>query len=184
MRRPPDYMDEAKRRNMNPRMLVEFVDGSKTMVEMAAIANATGLVPDCPACMGRRRRWPSSKRCCAREAMAACCRARASSITRSARAWRPACSSSPRWRIRALRERMHDLKLGHGPYYTFYRPYHLTSLEVPLSCARAVLYGTADMKPLRQPVGRSLRRRQEGSAARRHARCDRRIHLSRLDHDL
>src|SRR3990170_1771969 len=44
---PAQYMDEAKRRNMNPRMLVEFVDGSKTMVEMAAISNATGLVPDC-----------------------------------------------------------------------------------------------------------------------------------------
>ncbi len=39
-------MEEATRRNMNVRMLVEFVDGSKTMVEMAAIANATGLVPD------------------------------------------------------------------------------------------------------------------------------------------
>jgi predicted homoserine dehydrogenase-like protein len=50
-----------------------------------------------------------------------------------------------------LRERMHDLKLGAGPYYTFYRPYHLTSLEVPLSCARAVLYGTADMQPLDRP---------------------------------
>ena len=50
-----------------------------------------------------------------------------------------------------LRERMHDLKLGTGPYYTFYRPYHLTSLEVPLSCARAVLYGTSDMVPLSRP---------------------------------
>ena len=37
---------------MNPRMLVEFVDGSKTMVEMAAIANATGLVPDMPGMHG------------------------------------------------------------------------------------------------------------------------------------
>jgi len=46
---------------------------------------------------------------------------------------------------------MYDLKLGKGPYYTFYRPYHLTSLEVPLSCARAVLYGTADMQPLPHP---------------------------------
>jgi predicted homoserine dehydrogenase-like protein len=43
---PPDYEEEAERRHMNVRMLVEFVDGSKTMVEMAAIANATGLVPD------------------------------------------------------------------------------------------------------------------------------------------
>ena len=50
-----------------------------------------------------------------------------------------------------VRERMHDLKLGPGPYYTFYRPYHLTSLEVPLSCARAVLYHAADMVPLDVP---------------------------------
>ncbi len=41
--------------------------------------------------------------------------------------------------------------MAQGPYYTFYRPYHLTSLEVPLSCARAVLYGTADMQPLPHP---------------------------------
>ena len=31
---------------MAARMLVEFVDGSKTMIEMAAVSNATGLVPD------------------------------------------------------------------------------------------------------------------------------------------
>ena len=49
---PDDYRAEAERRNMNPRMLVEFVDGSKTMVEMAAIANATGLVPDIPGMHG------------------------------------------------------------------------------------------------------------------------------------
>ncbi|MDP3896180.1 MAG: homoserine dehydrogenase, partial [Mesorhizobium sp.] len=49
---PDDYREEAIRRNMNPRMLVEFVDGSKTMVEMCAIANATGLVPDRPGMHG------------------------------------------------------------------------------------------------------------------------------------
>jgi predicted homoserine dehydrogenase-like protein len=51
-----------------------------------------------------------------------------------------------------LRERMNDLKLGEGPYFTFYRPFHLTSLEVPLTCARTVLYGKADMVPLDRPV--------------------------------
>ncbi len=50
-----------------------------------------------------------------------------------------------------LRERMDYLKLGKGPYYTFYRPYHLCSLEVPLTCARAVLYRRADMAPLARP---------------------------------
>jgi len=45
-----------------------------------------------------------------------------------------------------------DLKMGDGPYFEFIRPYHLTSLEVPLTCARAVLYGKADMVPLDRPV--------------------------------
>ena len=49
---PADYVEEATRRNMNPRMLVEFVDGSKTMVEMVAIANACGFVPDIPGMHG------------------------------------------------------------------------------------------------------------------------------------
>ena len=51
-----------------------------------------------------------------------------------------------------VRERLHDLKLGAGPYYRFFRPYHLTSLEVPLSCARAVLYGIPDMQPRDVPT--------------------------------
>jgi predicted homoserine dehydrogenase-like protein len=51
-----------------------------------------------------------------------------------------------------LRERMHDLALGEGPYYTFYRPYHLTSLEVPLSAAAAVLFRQSHMRPLPAPV--------------------------------
>ena len=49
---PDDYREEATRRNMNPRMLVEFVDGSKTMVEMSCIANATGLTLDIPGMHG------------------------------------------------------------------------------------------------------------------------------------
>ena len=37
---------------MSARMLVEFVDGSKTMIEMVAVANATGLKPDVPGMHG------------------------------------------------------------------------------------------------------------------------------------
>ena len=51
-----------------------------------------------------------------------------------------------------ISERMEDLKMGKGPYFTFLRPYHLTSLEVPLTCARVVLYGKPDMVPLPKPV--------------------------------
>jgi predicted homoserine dehydrogenase-like protein len=53
-------------------------------------------------------------------------------------------------------ERMVDLKVGKGPYFTLFRPYHLTSLEVPLSAARAVLYKRADMEPLDHPVAEAV----------------------------
>ena len=49
-------------------------------------------------------------------------------------------------------ERMDDLHVGRGPYYAFHRPYHLTSLEVPLTAARIMLYGKPDMVPLPRPV--------------------------------
>ncbi len=42
----PAIQKEAARRGLSPYMLIEFVDGSKTMIEMAAVSNATGLVPD------------------------------------------------------------------------------------------------------------------------------------------
>ena len=54
-------------------------------------------------------------------------------------------------------ERMDDLHVGKGPYYSFFRPYHLTSLEVPLTAARIMLYGKPDMVPLPTPGRRSLR---------------------------
>ena len=47
---------------------------------------------------------------------------------------------------------MDDLHVGKGPYYSFFRPYHLTSLEVPLTAARIMLYGKPDMVPLPRPV--------------------------------
>lgn len=149
---PDDYEEEARRRNMNVRMLVEFVDGSKTMVEMAAIANATGLVPDIPGMHG-----PSATL----DEIASTLVPQSDGGVLS----KPGCvdfsigkgvapgvfvvadMSHPR-----ITERMEDLKMGKGPYFTFHRPFHLTSLEVPLSCARAVLYNKADMVPLQEPV--------------------------------
>ena len=150
---PDTYTEEAVRRHMNPRMLVEFVDGSKTMVEMAAIANATGLIPDRPGMHGP-----------------ACSRDELNKVLIPASAGGVLSSSEGRVDYTIgkgvapgvfvvaemdhprIRERMEDLKMGEGPYFTFFRPYHLTSLEVPLTCARVVLYGKADMVPMPRPV--------------------------------
>lgn len=38
-------------------------------------------------------------------------------------------------------------KMGAGPYYLFYTPYHLVHLEVPLTIARVMLFGDAAITP-------------------------------------
>ncbi len=149
---PDDYVEEATRRNMNPRMLVEFVDGSKTMVEMCAIANATGLVPDVPGMHGPNADRDSiAKVLIPREAGGILSRKGVVDFT-IGKGVAPGVfvvveATHPR-----IVERMDDLHVGHGPYYCFHRPYHLTSLEVPLTAARIMLYGKADMVPLPRPV--------------------------------
>ncbi|UXN67139.1 NAD(P)H-dependent oxidoreductase (plasmid) [Phyllobacterium sp. A18/5-2] len=149
---PDDYEEEAARRHMNVRMLVEFVDGSKTMVEMAAIANATGLVPDRPGMHGPAATLEQLSKVLVPEKDGGVL-SKAGVVDYSiGKGVAPgvfviADMSHPR-----ISERMEDLKMGKGPYFTFHRPYHLTSLEVPLTCARVVLYGKADMVPLARPV--------------------------------
>jgi len=153
---PDAYVEEAKRRNMNPRMLVEFVDGSKTMVEMVAIANATGLVPDIPGMHGPDAPLASlHKVLCPREEGGLLSRKGVVDFTVSPGV-APGVFVVAEMRHPRLRERMNDLHLGEGPYYTFFRPYHLTSLEVPLSAARAVVYKRADMEPLDHPVAEAV----------------------------
>ena len=43
-------------------------------------------------------------------------------------------------------------KLGQGPLYSFYVPYHLTIFEVPLSAARVALFGDSVISPIAEPV--------------------------------
>ena len=44
------------------------------------------------------------------------------------------------------------LKMGDGPVYVFYTPFHLPQLEIPLTVARAVLFNDATVAPLGGPV--------------------------------
>ncbi|RYX93540.1 MAG: homoserine dehydrogenase [Comamonadaceae bacterium] len=149
---PDDYTAEALGKNLNPRMLVEFVDGSKTAVEMSAIANATGLVPDIAGMHGPNASLDDLHK-------VLCPVADGGILTRKGvvdytvgKGVAPGVFVVAEMAHPRLRERMDYLKLGTGPYYTFYRPYHLCSLEVPLTCARAVLYGRSDMAPLPKPT--------------------------------
>ena len=48
------------------------------------------------------------------------------------------------------------LKMGDGPLYTFYTPFHLPQLEIPLTVARAVLFRDATVAPIGKPVCDSI----------------------------
>lgn len=149
---PADYEEEARRRNMNARMLVEFVDGSKTMIEMTAIAQATGLVPDVAGMHG-----PAVSR--DELAGVLCTKDDGGILSRSGcvdysigKGIAPGVFCVVKPRHPRVLERLVDLKVGPGPCFSLFRPYHLTSLEVPLSAVRAVMRGEPDMEPLDRPV--------------------------------
>jgi predicted homoserine dehydrogenase-like protein len=153
---PKEYEAEARARNMNARMLVEFVDGSKTMIEMVAIANCTGLVPDVPGMHG-----PAATR----EELASMLvpKSHGGLLSKSGcvdysvgKGVAPGVFCIVETEHPRVLERMIDLKVGKGPYFSIMRPYHLTSLEVPLSAAKAVLHGRADMAPLDHPVAEAI----------------------------
>ncbi|MBB3996767.1 NAD(P)H-dependent oxidoreductase [Aureimonas pseudogalii] len=153
---PADYEEEAARRNMNARMLVEFVDGSKTMVEMTAIANATGLVPDVPGMHGPNATAEDL-------AQVLCTREDGGILTKPGcvdysigRGVAPGVFCIVKPRHPRVLERIADLKVGPGPCFALYRPFHLTSIEVPLSAIHAVMRGVPHMEPLERPVAECI----------------------------
>ncbi|KAB7590669.1 NAD(P)H-dependent oxidoreductase [Verminephrobacter eiseniae] len=149
---PDDYAAQARLKHLNPRLLVEFVDGSKTAVEMSAIANATGLVPDIPGMHGPAARLDDLHKVLCPVADGGLLQRKGVVDYTIGKGVAPGVFVVAEMAHPRLRERMDYLQLGTGPYYTFYRPYHLCSLEVPLTCARAVLYGRADMAPIATPT--------------------------------
>jgi predicted homoserine dehydrogenase-like protein len=153
---PADYEKEAAERKMNARMLVEFVDGSKTAIEMVAIANATGLVPDVPGMHGPTATLEQlADVLCPKEDGGVLHRKGVVDYS-IGKGVAPGVFCVIETKHPRVLERMIDLKVGKGPYFTIFRPYHLTSLEVPLSAARAVLYKRADMEPLDHPVAEAV----------------------------
>jgi predicted homoserine dehydrogenase-like protein len=149
---PDDYREEATRRNMNPRMLVEFVDGSKTMVEMACIANATGLVPDVPGMHGPAADRDQMVKVLIPKEDGGILNKKGVVDFTVGKGVAPGVFVIVEAEHPRIIERMDDLHVGKGPYYAFFRPYHLTSLEVPLTAARIMLQGKPDMVPLPVPV--------------------------------
>lgn len=143
---PDSLADEAERKRMNPKMLASFVDGTKTMVEMAAVANATGFSPDVPGMHGPQETVPN------RLATLFGLQEEGGILSSYGavdyvRGVAPGVFVIVRSEDGPVRETLAYLGQGAGPNHVFYRPYHLTSLETPISVARAAIYGEATIIP-------------------------------------
>ena len=79
---------------------------------------------------------------------------------------------------------MKYFKIGDGPLYMFYTPYHLPHLQLPHSVARAVLFQDATLTPLGAPVCDTVSYGEARPQGRRDARRHGRLHLLRADRQL
>jgi len=137
---PESVGDAAQEKGMNPKMLASFVDGTKTMVEMAAVANATSFAPDVPGMHGPEETVPDRliDVYSLREDGGVLS---GYGVVDYVRGVAPGVFVIVRSPKGPVRETLEYLGQGAGPNHIFYRPYHLTSLETPISVARAAIYG-------------------------------------------
>ncbi len=143
---PEEYEAEARRRGLNPNMLVEFVDGSKTMIEMASFGNAAGLAPDVPDMHGPNTSVPELNQVFRLRQDGGILNRKGVvdyAVGRVAPGvFLVVATNHPR-----LKQCLVLRDMGPGPVYTLFRPFHLCSMEVPLTVAEIALYGRATMQP-------------------------------------
>jgi len=151
---PDAVAAKAKARHMSARMLCEFVDGSKTAVEMCSVSNCTGLVPDIRGMHGAKATRDTLHQ-------VFCLKSQGGVLDKKgvvdfAIGVHPGVflvftTDQPR-----LKHGLIQRDMGNGPNYLLFRPYHLCSIEVPLTAAQTVIYGESSGHPLPRPVSECI----------------------------
>ena len=151
-RTPTTQAGFAKQWGQKPSMVTSFADGTKISFEQAIVANATGMTV-------------------AKRGMHGFTVEPGTPITEAAKLYDPeelisgpgivdyVVGAQPGPGVFVLGTIEHPrqkhylnlYKLGEGPLYCFYTPYHLCHFEVPATIARAALFGDAAIAPIAGP---------------------------------
>jgi predicted homoserine dehydrogenase-like protein len=144
-RTPETQKGFAEKYGQKAHMVTSFADGSKISMEMAVVANATGfrvaqrgmLGPACSHVNEAVDKFPTE-------------RLLEGGIVDYVLGAQPGGGV---FVIGYNEDKIQQgylnyYKMGEGPFYVFYVPYHLCHFEAPMSVARAVLYGDATTAPL------------------------------------
>jgi predicted homoserine dehydrogenase-like protein len=148
---PSDMAAYAKKVNNSVNMITSFTDGTKVNFEQANVANSTG--------MGVMQRGMSAHRS----------KQHIDDLTEfydidqlkesggivdyivgpkpSPGVYVFGTTDDP-----MIKDRLRYLKMGNGPLYSFYTPYHLCNLEIPNSIARVAHFNDPVMVPIGEPV--------------------------------
>ncbi|RSL30856.1 NAD(P)-dependent oxidoreductase [Salibacterium salarium] len=142
---PSTAAEEAQKVGASPKMLASFQDGTKTMVEMNAVANATGFAPDQSGMHGFKASVDELADIFQLKEDGG--ELNSKEIVEYVQGVAPGVFAIISSSNAEVHEELKYVKLGNGPHYTLYRPYHLTSLETPLSVAKAYFDQEATIAP-------------------------------------
>jgi predicted homoserine dehydrogenase-like protein len=141
---PDDSRPYAERDQTSVAMTTAFGDGTKLQIENAVVANATGLVPEVRGMHGVETTLDRA----VEDVTAALSRRGVVEYTLGGD-FGGGVFVIGRSEDESVRHYMRYSKLGDGPDFLFFRPYHLMHFEIPLTIAQAVL----DRRPLGRPLG-------------------------------
>lgn len=149
-RNPTTQEGFARQWGQDPHMVTSFADGTKVSVEQALVANAAGFSVHRRGMLQRDHRGHVDELTTAYDV---------AELRELGGAVDYVVGAQPGPGVYVLAEhedpqQQHYLnlyKLGEGPLYSFYTPYHLCHFEVPNTVAKAVLLGDAAIKPLPGP---------------------------------
>lgn len=151
-RNPTTQANFARQWGQKPHMVTSFADGTKVSFEQAVVANATGMR------VGRRGMFgPTVPSGMPIEEASRFLPAQDYSDGPGIVDYVVGARPNPGVFVLgtianpAQRHYLDLYKMGEGPLYCFYTPYHLCHFEVPTTIARAVIFGDAAIAPAGPP---------------------------------
>lgn len=149
-RTPTTQKGFAEKWGQDPHMVTSFADGTKISFEQAIVANATGMTVARRGMTGREHQGHVDELTAMYDL---------EELTALGGVVDYVVGSKPGPGVFVLgtiedpkqRHYLNLYKLGEGPLYSFYTPYHLCHFEVPLTAARVALFSDAAIAPLGGP---------------------------------
>lgn len=151
---PDTVLEEATRRGVSPKMLTSFKDGTKTMVELTAMSNATGFLPDVRGAHGAAGSVNELPQILSLKEEGGILNSYG--VVEYINGVAPGVFVIIGSKLPEVRRELEYLSMGKGPNYVLYRPYHLCSLETPLSVVKAVLDSQSTIVPLNAPISETI----------------------------